>query len=79
MKAAEIRKMTDDEIAVEVLSLQKKVYDLRCQATTEKLEDPSQFKKSRRDVARLLTERNARRSAKAGSVGAKSGSKKVKA
>ncbi|MFM9956661.1 MAG: 50S ribosomal protein L29 [Phycisphaerales bacterium] len=60
MKAVEIRKMTDDEIALEVLSLQKKVYNLRCQAATEKIEDISQFKKSRRDIARLLTERTAR-------------------
>jgi ribosomal protein L29 len=62
MKAAEIRKMTDEEIALEVPSLQKKIYDLRCQAATDKIEDNSQFKKTRRAIARLLTERNARRS-----------------
>ncbi len=72
MKAAEIRKMTDEEIALEVASLQKKTYDLRCQAATEKIEDPSQFKKSRRDIARLLTESNARKANRAAS-------KKVKA
>jgi large subunit ribosomal protein L29 len=64
MKAAEIRKMTDEEIALEASSLQKKIYDLRCQAATDKIEDNSQFKKTRRDIARLLTERNARRNTK---------------
>lgn len=60
MKAAEVRKLTGEEIDVEVSRLQRKLYDLRVQAVTEKIEDPSQFKKVRKDIARLKTERTAR-------------------
>lgn len=65
MKPAEVRKMTDEEISSEVQSLRKKLYDLRCQVATDKIEDPSQFKKTRRDIARMLTETTARRKVKA--------------
>ncbi len=54
--ASEVRKLTDEEIAVELDRLQRRLHDLRCQAITEKIEDPSQFRKVRRDVARLKTE-----------------------
>lgn len=61
MKAVEVRKLTGEEIDVEVSRLQRKLYDLRVQAVTEKIEDPSQFKKVRKDIARLKTERQARK------------------
>ncbi len=60
MKALDVRKLTGEEIDIEVDRLQRKIYDLRCQVATEKIEDPSQFRKVRADVARLLTERSAR-------------------
>ncbi len=60
MKAAEVRKLTGEEIDVEIGRLQHKLYDLRVQAVTEKIEDPSQFGKVRKDIARLKTERHAR-------------------
>ncbi len=60
MKADEVKKLTGEEIDVEIDRLRRRVYDLRCQAAIEKLEDPSQIGKTRRDVARLLTERRAR-------------------
>ncbi len=60
MKAAEVRKLTGEEIDVEVSRLQRKLYDLRVQTVTEKIEDPSQFRKIRKDIARLKTERTAR-------------------
>lgn len=60
MKADEVHKMTGEEIDQEVDRLKRRVFDLRTQTTTEKIEDPSQFKKVRRDIARLLTERRAR-------------------
>lgn len=66
MKPAEIRKMNDEEIAVEIDRLQRKIFDLRCSVVTEKIEDPSQFHKVRRDVARLKTERRAREITKEG-------------
>lgn len=60
MKAEAAHKMTGEEIDLEVDRLKRRVFDLRTQTTTEKIEDPSQFKKVRRDIARLLTERRAR-------------------
>ncbi|RMH30140.1 MAG: 50S ribosomal protein L29 [Planctomycetota bacterium] len=60
MKAAEAHKMTDEEITVELRRLSRRLFDLRTQAVTEKIEDVSQFSKIRRDIARLKTERRAR-------------------
>lgn len=60
MKSEEVKKMTTEELGEELVRLRKKTYDLRCQAASEKIEDPSQFKKTRRDIARLLTEQKAR-------------------
>ena len=60
MKAEEVRKLTGEEIDVEIGRLQRRLYDLRTQAVTEKIEDPSQFGKVRKDIARLKTEQRAR-------------------
>jgi ribosomal protein L29 len=60
MTAAEVRKLTDEEIAVETDRLQRRLYDLRAQTVTDKVEDTSQFRKIRADIARLKTERHAR-------------------
>jgi len=60
MKMTDVQKLSGEEIDVELVRLQRKLYDLRCQAVTEKIENPSQFKKVRRDVARLKSEQNIR-------------------
>jgi large subunit ribosomal protein L29 len=60
VKAAEVRKLSDEELAVEIDRLQRRVFDLRCAVVTEKIEDPSLFPKLRRDIARLKTERRSR-------------------
>lgn len=60
MTGSEVRKMSDEEIKVELARLRDKVYGLRTQGVTEKVEDNSQFTKLRRDIARLLTERTSR-------------------
>lgn len=65
MKGKEVHSMKDEEIKVEVARLHAQIFDLRTQTVTEKVEDTSQFRKIRRDVARLLTEANARRRAQA--------------
>ncbi len=67
MKAKEVHKLSVEEIDIEVDRLRKKLFELRTQAVTEKIEDTSQFGKTRRDVARLLTERGTRRAAAASS------------
>lgn len=60
MKAKESHKLSGEEIAVELDRLQRKVFDLRVKSVTEKIEDPSEFRKVRRDIARLKTEARAR-------------------
>lgn len=67
MKASETHTLSDEEIKVELRRLFRRLYDLRSQAVTEKIEDTSQFTKIRRDIARLKTERRSRELADSGS------------
>ncbi len=60
MKAKEVHKLSDEESDVEVGRLRQRSFELRTQAVTEKIEDTSQFGDTRRDIARLLTERTSR-------------------
>jgi large subunit ribosomal protein L29 len=60
MKAKELQEKEIPAIQDELKGLRRRLFDLRTQAVTEKVEDTSQFLKIRRDVARLLTELNAR-------------------
>ncbi len=55
MNISEIRDMTADERQVELGRLRRHVFDLRSQAVTEKLEDPSMISKAQKDIARILT------------------------
>ena len=56
MKMNEIRALKDEELTGELLRVRRHLFDLRSQAVTEKLEDPSQLKQARTDIARILTE-----------------------
>ena len=60
MKANEVHKMSVEELGLEAARLQRKLFDQRSAVVTEKIEDPSQFTKLRRDIARLKTEQRAR-------------------
>ncbi len=60
MKIGEIRQMTTEEVYNELVRMRRHLFDLKSQAVTEKLEDPSQLGKAKRDVARLLTVLNER-------------------
>jgi large subunit ribosomal protein L29 len=73
MKAVEVHKLSNDEIKVEATRLRRRLFDLRAQTVTEKIEDTSQFKKTRKDLARVLTEMNARSSAAGSSAKAAGG------
>lgn len=66
-KASEIRKFAVDKIAAEAKALERRIFDLRSQAATEKIADTSQFKKLRKEIARLKTEARARTLNKAAS------------
>lgn len=60
MTGAEVRKMTSEEIVLEMKRLQDKLFTLRSQAVTEKVDDNTQYGKVRKDIARLKTEQSAR-------------------
>lgn len=55
MHISEIRSMTDDELADTLEDLKEAMYRLRIQHATGELKDTSQFKKTKRDIARVLT------------------------
>ncbi len=55
MKVAEIRALSDEELALELERLERHLFDIRAQAVTEKLEDPSLLGKAKRDIARIKT------------------------
>mgnify|MGYP002856459500 FL=1 len=64
MTPTEIKKMNDEDLTIEVQQLRRRLFDLRCQLVTEKIQNTAQFANVRKDIARLLTEQNARTRAK---------------
>ncbi len=60
MTGKEVRAMQDNEIKLEIERSRARLYQLRTQTVTEKVENTSEFRQVRRDIARLLTERQAR-------------------
>jgi ribosomal protein L29 len=63
MKPAEVRKLSSDDLNSEATRLRRELFTLRTSATTEKIADNSRIGKARKDLARVLTEQNARKSA----------------
>ena len=55
MKIREIREHSTEELQNLLEENRRRLFDLRAQAVTEKLEDPSMLTKARKDVARILT------------------------
>jgi large subunit ribosomal protein L29 len=55
MKIEEVRAMKVDEMHGRLEELRRHLFELRSQAVTEKLEDPTRIRKTRKDIARLLT------------------------
>ena len=55
MKAQVYREMSTDELEGKVQELQRHVFDLHSQATTEKLQDCRAAINARRDIARIKT------------------------
>ena len=55
MTIKEIREKETDHLKHELAEQRKHLFDLRSQAVTEKLEDPSQLFKTRKDIARMMT------------------------
>ena len=55
MTVKEIKEKETDHLKHELLEKRKHLFDLRSQAVTEKLEDPSQLRKTRKTIARMMT------------------------
>ncbi len=55
MDAKELKEKETDVLQGELTAQVKHLFDLRTQAVTEKLEDPTQIRKTRRGIARIKT------------------------
>jgi large subunit ribosomal protein L29 len=64
MKGKDLVGKTADELNDQLLSLKKEQFNLRFQRATGQLENTSQMRKARRDIARIRTAQAAARAAK---------------
>ena len=55
MTTKEIREKESTQLGHELVEKQKHLFDLRSQAVTEKLEDPRQLRKAKKEIARIKT------------------------
>jgi len=55
MKIDEIRRMSADELAAQLLQLKKEQFNLRFQAATSQLEKTHRVNEVRKDIARIKT------------------------
>jgi large subunit ribosomal protein L29 len=60
-KAAELREMSDEQLGVMLKETTDNLFRLRLQSQTERLDAPSELRKHRRLVARILTIQRQRR------------------
>jgi len=54
-KAKELREMSDDQLEFSLRESKESLFNLRFQASTEKLDAPSNLRKARREIARINT------------------------
>jgi large subunit ribosomal protein L29 len=59
-RASELRKMSEEQLAVELKETTDHFFRLRLLAQTERLDAPSELRKHRRLIARILTVRKER-------------------
>ena len=55
MKAAELREMSDEQLELTLKDCCERWFRLRLQSQTERLDAPSELRKSRRLIARIKT------------------------
>ena len=65
MKAQELREMTDDDLKQTLAETSKRLFELRVQAQAERLDAPSEIRRSRRLIARIKTIQSQRDAAEA--------------
>ena len=62
-KAKELREMSDEQLALTLKETTEHLFRLRLQAQSERLDAPSELRKQRRLIARILTIQRQRKSA----------------
>jgi large subunit ribosomal protein L29 len=55
MKMIDIKNKSVDALTSELAELKQKLYEMKCQATSDKLEDVTRIGKIKKDIARLNT------------------------
>ena len=55
MKAEDLRQKSEDELSAQLLELKKEAFNLRFQKASGQLENVSQVRAVRRDIARIKT------------------------
>lgn len=60
MKPAELKAMSDEQLALSLKDTEKHLFQLRFQSATDRLETPSEIRKAKRDIARVRTEQRVR-------------------
>jgi large subunit ribosomal protein L29 len=55
MKASELRKLSNEELKEKLLELKKKLLNLRFQNKIGSLSNTAEIKKTKKDIARILT------------------------
>lgn len=61
LKPADVRNMTDDEMRLKLEALRKELYELTTQVKSGRVEKPHRIRQAKREVARLLTRLNERK------------------
>jgi large subunit ribosomal protein L29 len=54
-KIAEFRGSTDEQLQLYMNDIEKNLFHLRFQSATDRLETPSEIRKAKKDLARILT------------------------
>ncbi len=67
-KASELREMSDEQLELTSKEAAEKLFRLRFQAEAERLDVPSEIRKSRRLIARIMTIQTERRTASRSAV-----------
>ena len=70
-KPAELRQWNDHELEVEMQKIERELFDLRSQSTTERIQAPSEIWNRKRQVARIRTILHERSRAAAADAAAK--------
>lgn len=55
MRPGELRELTDEELEEKVGELKEKLFNLRFQKATGELDNTAEFKKTKKDIARVKT------------------------